>query len=188
MGMLINGLPTAILIDGQVCRINASYRACLTIIMAFEDNSLTNAEKAMILLDLLYIDKPPDFSIAFEKGIQFLDCGEVGKGSNGEYQGRKYSFSYDEKYIYSGVNQVLNGRLSTGEFVHWWEFVMAFMELPEGCIMSKILYYRTQFAKGKLTKEEKQVYYENRSMFELPIELTVEEQEAEAEFMALLGQ
>ncbi len=186
MGVLICGLPTAIMVDGRTCRINASYHTCLTIIMAFEDNTLTNAEKAMLLLDLLYIDKPSNFNMAFEKGIQFLDCGEVSKGSVGEPSDRKYSFTHDEKYIYSGVNRVLNGRLSMGEFVHWWEFVMAFMELPENCIMSRIIYFRTQFAKGKLTKEEKQVYYENRSMFELPINLTVEEEAAEAEFMALL--
>ncbi|MDD3041039.1 Gp15 family bacteriophage protein, partial [Bacteroides sp.] len=116
-----------------------------------------------------------------------LDCGEVSKGSGGEPSSRKYSFTHDEKYIFSGVNKVLNGRLSTGEFVHWWEFVMAFMELPEDCVMSKIIYFRTQFAKGKLTKEEKQVYYENRSMFELPVELTAEEEAAEAQFMELLG-
>ncbi|MDD3395571.1 MAG: Gp15 family bacteriophage protein [Anaerotignum sp.] len=186
MGMLIGGLPTAISVDGQVCKINAVYQNCLKIIMAFEDITLTNAEKAMIMLDLLYIDKPSNFSMAFEKGIQFLDCGEISKESGEEASSRKYSFTHDEKYIFSGVNRVMNGKLSTGEFVHWWEFVMAFMELPEDCIMSKIIYFRTQFAKGKLTKEEKQVYYENRSMFELPINLTAEEEAAEAEFMALL--
>ena len=187
MGMLISGLPTAIMVNGTAHEIDASYHTCLTIIIAFEDNSLTNTEKAMLLLDLLYKNKPSDLNTAFEKGIQFLDCGEVSKGGEGGYSERRYSFSYDEKYIFSGVNRVLNGRLSTGEFVHWWEFVMAFMELPEDCIMSRILYFRSQFAKGKLTKEEKQVYYENRSMFELPIKLTAEEEAAEAEFMALLG-
>lgn len=188
MGLLISGLPTAILVDEQVCRIDASYHTCLKIIMAFEDNTLTNAEKAMVMIDLLYIDKPASFNSAFEKGIQFLDCGEAGRRDVEEPTDRKYSFSHDEKYIYSGVNRVLNGRLSTGEFVHWWEFVMAFMELPEDCIMSRIIYFRTRFAKGKLTKEEKQVYYENRSMFELPLDLSADEQAKADEFMRLLGE
>ncbi|WP_312059641.1 Gp15 family bacteriophage protein [Anaerotignum sp.] len=188
MGLLISGLPTAIMVGGQVCRIDASYHTCLKIIMAFEDITLTNAEKAMVMIDLLYIDKPASFNSAFEKGIQFLDCGEAGRGDVEEPTDRKYSFSHDEKYIFSGVNRVLNGRLSTGEFVHWWEFVMAFMELPEDCIMSRIIYFRTRFAKGKLTKEEKRMYYENRSMFELPLDLSADELAKADEFMRLLGE
>lgn len=183
MGVLTSGLPTAISVNGQVCSIREDYQTCLRIIMAFEDMELTSMEKAMVLLELLYIDKPDDLQTALEKGIQFLDCGD--KRGDEEESGdasRKYSFSKDEKYIFAGVNKVLNGRLSTGEFVHWWEFVLAFMDLPEDCMMSKIIYYRTQYAKGKLTREEKEVWVKNRDIFELPMERTAEEKRAEEEF------
>lgn len=188
MGVLTSGLPTAISVNGQVCRIQADYQTCLKIIMAFEDGELTSTEKAMVLLELLYIDKPTDLQTALEKGVQFLDCGE--KKAKEEESGdtsRKYSFLHDEKYIFAGVNKALNGRLSTGDFIHWWEFVLAFMDLPEDCMMSKIIYYRTQYAKGKLTREEKEVWTKNRELFELPVEKTAEEQRVEAEFMKKLG-
>lgn len=64
---------------------------------------------------------------------------------------------------------------------------MAFMELPEDCMMTRIIYLRTQQAKGKLTKEERQQWYEMRDILELPIELTAEEQAARDEFMRLFG-
>lgn len=187
MSLLTDGLPYGILIDGKVYDINADYQTCLKIIMAFEDKDLTQAEKITVLIDLLYKDKPDNIPEAVKNGIRFLDCGEKTdeNGSTGDST-RKYSFTYDEKYIFSGVDKVLNGRLSKGDFIHWWEFVFAFMELPEDCTMSKIIYYRTQFAKGKLTKDEVKFYHENKELFELPIELSAEEEEKKEKFMQLL--
>ena len=189
MGVLTSGLPTMISVNGEVCRIRADYQTGLKIIMAFEDKELTSMEKAMILLELLYIDKPKDIQTALEKGILFLDCGEERSGDGVERGNeiRKYSFAHDEKYIFAGVNKALNGKLSTGDFVHWWEFVLAFMDLPEDCLMSKIIYYRTQHAKGKLTREEQEVWAKNRDLFELPVEMTAEEEQALDVFMQRLS-
>ena len=187
MNVLVNGLPKAIEINGIVYEINPDYRTCLKIITAFEDKALTELEKQSVLINLLYRKCPSDITQALLKGIKFLNCGESSSGDdNGGLNERIYSFSYDEKYIYSAVDRVLNGRLSKGESVHWWEFVMAFMDLPEDCMMSKIIYYRMQFAKGKLSKEEKKVYYDNRRIFELPEELTAEEEKARNKFFESL--
>ena len=187
MGILISGLPNAIEINEKTYEIDSDYRTCLKIIMAFEDSTLSVIEKSMILVDLLYREMPCDFQEAVKKGIKFLDCGEEEKAAKTVGDSRKYSFSHDEKYIFSGVDRVLNGRLSKGNYVHWWEFVMAFMELPEDCIMSRIIYFRTQKEKGKLTREEQKIYYENRNIFELPEELTADEEAAKDKFMELLG-
>lgn len=186
MSILIDGLPEAIEIDDTKYDINADYRTGLKIIMAFEDNELTNIEKQSILLSCLYKSVPSNIVLAVEKGVKFLNCGQSFCDTvNGEGQ-RVYSFKYDDRYIFSGVDRVLNGRLSKGDYVHWWEFVMAFMELPEDCMMSKIIYYRTQFNKGKLSKEEQRVYNENRVLFELTEELTPEEEKIYNDFMAKL--
>lgn len=186
MNALLDGLPTAIEIDENIYEINTDYRTGLKIIMAFEDNELTNIEKQSILLSCLYKNVPSNIVLAIEKGVKFLNCGQKFCDTvNGEGQ-RIYSFKYDDRYIFSGVDRVLNGRLSKGDLVHWWEFVMAFMELPEDCMMSKIIYYRTQFSKGRLSKEERKVYFDNRELFELPAELTKEEEKIYSTFMAKL--
>ncbi len=187
MNLLIDSLPTAIEIEGKIYNINTDYQTGLKIIMAFEDKTLTELEKQSILLNLLYREMPSNIGMALQKGIKYLNCGDSGQTENQGIEQRVYSFSHDGKYIFSAVDRVLNGRLSKGDFVHWWEFVMAFMDLPEDCMMSKIIYYRTQFAKGKLTKEEKKVYFDNRSIFELPVELSNEEETAKNKFFSLLG-
>ena len=138
----------------------------------------------------LMVNDDPERVIAFDPSdVVFLDCGDEREtDEEGTDSNRKYSFSKDEKYIFSGVNKVLNGRLSKGEFVHWWEFALAFMDLPEDCMMSKILYYRTQYAKGKLTREEKMVWAKNRDIFELEEIQTAEEKEKYDNFMNRLGE
>lgn len=187
MNILINGLPTAIEIDGEVYEINSDYQTGIKIITAFEDNEITSLEKQSVLLNLLYKEIPTNIGIASQKGIKYLNCGDSGQPENQDVEQRVYSFSHDEKYIYSAVDRVLNGRLSRKEYVHWWEFVMAFMDLPEDCMMSKIIYYRTRYATGKLTKEEKEVYFDNRKAFELPTELSNEEETAKNKFFSLMG-
>lgn len=188
MGMLTSGLPTGILVDGVVYDISPDYQTGIRIILAFEDRELTAMEKNLVLLDLLYKEFPHKPDEALRQGIKFLDCGEGAEGGDYEAEeSRSYSFAQDERYIYSAVDRVLNGRLSKGELVHWWEFVMAFMDLPEDCMMSKILYYRMQFAKGKLSKEERAVWNKNKEIFELPISITEEDKLKEDIFFTKLA-
>lgn len=184
--ILTDGLPTAIEVDGMEYDINADYQTGIKIIMAFEDVELTQYEKCMILTELLYKDTPHNFNEAVKQGIRFLDCGGNSQGG-GESDGiRKYSFTQDDKYIYRAVDGVLHGRLSKGDFVHWWEFVLAFMELPEECFMSRLIYLRTQKAKGKLSKEERELYYKIQDIVDLKEEYNAEEQTQINEFMELL--
>lgn len=185
---LTKGYPNKVCIEGMLYHIATDYRTCIKTICALEDNKLTHLEKQSVLLQLMYDVCPTNKQEALTKAILFLNCGqEVSPTERKSHGPRVYSFIYDDRYIFSAVDRVLLGRLSKGDFVHWWEFVMAFMEMPEDCVMSRIIYFRSRFHNGKLTKEEKQVYNENRSLFELPVELTAEEEEAEAMFMERLG-
>lgn len=188
MNLLLSRLPDTIKVGNKLYKINADYRTGVKIILAMEDANLTDREKQVVLVSLLYKETPKDFAEAVLQGVKFLNCGSQSVDENkGQDSRRLYSFAHDDKYIFSGVDRVLNGRLSRGEDVHWWEFVMAFMELPEDCTMSKIIYFRSRYAKNKLTKEERKLYAENRELFELPQELSAEEQSALDEFMGLLG-
>lgn len=188
MSILTDGLPRAIEIDGKAYAVRWDHQTCLRIVMAFEDPTLTAYEKTAVLLLSLYVELPENKALALEKGLRFLDCGATQSAdAEAPNRGRLYSFAQDERYIFSGVDRALGGRLSRGEDVHWWSFVSAFIELPDDCVMSRILYYRARYAKGKLTKEELKVYNENKALFELKTEETTEEKEQAAAFFAALN-
>ena len=185
--ILIDGLPTSLTIDGADYPINTDFRACLIIMMAFEDYTLTNFEKQAIMLDLLYQEIPENTKEAMKAAVWFLNAGEEeAKGGYGSGM-RLYSFEKDAKYIYSAINQSHGIDLTNIEYLHWWKFVYMFLDLNKDCFFTQMLYYRKQRAKGKLTKEELSYCNEIKDILDLPQYHTPEEIEAENEFMKLLN-
>ena len=171
MNVLTDSLPTQIAVGEYILDIDYDYRNCMTIILAMEDQYLTNEEKAFVLLDRLYIDLPDDVDImlAFKQGIRFLDGGEEQEQSitPKKSKPRVYSFDKDSKYIFTAVDRVLDGKVSNNSKIHWWLFTMAFMECPEDSMFSRIVHLRTQKLKGKLTKEERHTWNQMRDILEL---------------------
>ena len=190
MNVLIDGLPTAVQIDGQEYELNTDYRVGLQIMTAFEDPDLTGFEKQAVMLQLLYPVVPPDARRAVVLAVKFLNCGQESKtGSEGEEPDatRYYSWSQDARYIMSAIEQTYHVDLSAAN-LHWWRFSYMFLDLHEDCFFSRLIYLRKQKAKGKLTKEEKEWYYSMREVVALPEIYTSEDQAAINKFMAQLGQ
>jgi len=189
MNALINSFPTKVEVDGIEYELNTNFRNCLDIILAFEDDELTQNEKIEIMLSLLYKDKniPSNVEKAIELAVKFLDCGEEtnGKMQEGISQ-RAYSFEKDAKYIYSAIKQTHNVDLESVEYLHWWKFTYMFLDLDKECFFSQLVYLRQQKTKGKLTKEERQYYISIREIADL--DYTDELSEEEDEFMKLNNQ
>lgn len=188
MNALLDNPPTSIEIDGREYAIRYDYRTCLTIILAFEDNDLTPQEKTQVMLELLYKEIPDNLQAAAEKAVLFLDCGEEREsnqqGSGGI--GRLFSFSHDAKYIFSAIQYSHGIDLDKCTDLHWWKFNYLFLDLDDHCFFNRMIYFRRQKALGKLTSEEQKIYVEMAHIFDLPVQLSAEEQAADDEFMELL--
>lgn len=184
MTILTDRLPESVEIDGREYEINSDYRVCLRIMEAFEDNELAPAEKQAVMLELLYPEMPEDIAAACTMGLKFLNCGEEAAGAAAEAPERLYSLTKDARYIFTGILQTHGIDVERIDKLHWWKFCYLFMDLREDCFFSKIIYYRTQHQKGKLTPEEREYYDANRSVFELP--RSPEDTSIEDEFMRLL--
>jgi len=172
MNLLINNFPEAIKVDGDIFDVNYNYKDCIEIMIALEDRYLTNNEKANIVVDFLYEERPTNMVVALEQALKFLYCGEVGEESTttqGKSKPKVYSFTKDNKYIYSAVDDVLNGKLSDNKPVHWWLFMLALSEISEKSMLSKIIDLRLKKHKGKLSKEEHSIYNNLRDILELEI-------------------
>lgn len=175
MNPLINKLPTKIKVDNEIIEINADFRNCIKIILAYEDEELTIQEKHYIMLQLLYKKIPNNIEQGILQGIKFLNCGEENK--NIREQPRVYSFKKDAKFIYPAVSQASNIDLETISFLHWWKFYYYFLDISSDCVFSNIISLRQKKNKRKLTEEERKVYMESIDILDLDYEKPREESE-----------
>jgi len=188
MNLLIDGFPTEIIdVNGTlyfdtdtlsdedneyegVCthyQIITDYKAIIDIFMMYEDNALTDEEKAYFMLKMLYIDDiPADTMKAFNKAMEFLNCGKQEDSSkSSKINSRLFSWEQDGNYIYSAMNYSHNEILKREPDLHWWEFYNKFMQLKEDCKFNDIVNNRLAYRKGKMTNEQKAARREFPDMY-----------------------
>jgi hypothetical protein len=156
------------------------------VILAFEDDQLTNAEKQMIMLQNLYPEPIEDVQTALEMGMKFLDGGKVNEEEdNGP---RLFSFEKDASLIFSAFRQTHGIDLETAE-LHWWKFLALFMDLGADTAFCNLVGLRKRVKNGTASKEEKAMAREMGDMFDVPEPdtRTPEEREQEAEFMRMVN-
>lgn len=173
--ILYADLPTKIKVNNKVYDINYDYRTVIRIILALEDNSLYNNEKAYIMVKLLYKEDVPmeDFEEACEKASRFIDMNQK-FDENNKAPKRIYSFTKDASYIFTGINSTHHIDLLETPNLHWWKFMALFMDMGTENTFSELVYYRKRKNEGKLTKEEKAKYKEIKDLLELEPEETEE--------------
>ena len=186
MNILVDRLPRTLEVDGQEYRIDADFRTCLRIILAFEDAELAGVEKSMVFFDNLFIDKPRDVRAALEKGTWFLNGGKTQEDeANGP---RVFSWKKDANLIYAAFQQTHGIDLEAVGFMHWWKFMALFMDLGAETAFCSLVGLRKRVKTGKASKEERAMAREIGDAFvvEEVDDRTVEEREAERAFMALV--
>lgn len=167
MNILTDKLPTKIKVNNNIYDINYDFRTAINILLAFEDNELTESEKIYIMIKNLYKNEIPeeDYIEAINKAVKFIDGGNNDKIESKEK--RIYSFKKDGNYIFSGINQTHNINLAEQPNLHWWVFLSFFMDMPPECTFGELIYYRKRKMENKLTKEEKEQYKKIKKLVDL---------------------
>jgi hypothetical protein len=166
VNLLVDELPDSVEIDGKEYLLNTDFRACLNVILAYEDINLTDYEKQVILLSNLYPAIPENIEKAFEQALRFMDGGVVPK-EVGTSKPRVYSWSKDSNMIYSAFKQT-HGIDLTSENLHWWKFLALFMDLGAETAFSSVVNLRSRVKSGKASKDEKAAARDMGELFEVP--------------------
>jgi hypothetical protein len=185
MNILTDALPVVLEVDGKEYPIHSDFRACIRTVLAWEDNDLTNFEKQSVTLSNLYRRVPKNIEAALKQANWFFNGGnEIKEDENGNNSMRFYSFGKDAQFIFSAFRQTHGIDLETAE-LHWWKFLALFMDLGADTTFCNLVSLRKRIKTGKATKEEKQAAREMGDLIEIEeIDTrTLEEKEAEAEFM-----
>lgn len=186
---MIGLLPKTLEVNGIPRAIRSDFRVALLIFQAYADVEMSDEEKTVTMLECLY-EEFEQFTVneyreAVEQGVWFLDGGK-------SYEEEKdtikvLDWEQDEQIIFPAVNKIAGYEVRAVDYLHWWTFLGLFNEIGEG-LLSTVLHIRMKKSKGKpLEKHEKEFYRDNKTLIDLKIKYTEEEQAEIERLNALLG-
>lgn len=194
---MIGALPGTLEVNGVGYRIRTDYRNVLQLFEAFQDPELSQEEKWIVAIYLVFEDFScvEDVFMAVRDGFdingavkqisRFVSAGQPDKEV---LELPTYSWSQDEQMIFSAVNKVAGKEIRELEYLHWWTFLGYFMEIRESSFMD-IVGIRHKLNHGKkLEKHEREFLSRNKEIIKLEKPRTKEEQEQEDAYQALLDE
>lgn len=155
-------LPTSTEIDGVECEFNSDFRDILKIFEIMNDPDLLETERLIVALHFFY--KTDDYKAdIMEATVQMLDFVTMGEHDDGKpAQKPLYDWEQDYNIIVAPINKTLGYDVRGTEYLHWWTFLSAFMEIGE-CTFNTYVGIRDKLNKNrKLEKYEEKILKDNR--------------------------
>lgn len=165
--------PTSLNVGGIDYEIRTDYRAVLDLFTALADPNLTDENEQItaymqsrVILEIMFpdCDNIPAEHIqeALDKVSEFIDMGI----SDDRKKPKTMDWEQDAPILIPAINKVLNCEIRAVQYMHWWTFLGAYMEIGES-LFSNIIHIRQKKAKGKkLEKWEQDFYNENKSLID----------------------
>lgn len=161
-------LPETVRIGTKDYKINSDWRQVIDIIIMFNNPDLTEYDKMIIGIELLFEGFEYDKATSDEaqEAIQLLH-----KFINGSFTTESkdtgtnkpvlVDWEKDLPLIISAINANMGCDIRAYRYWHWWSFLSAYAELGE-CTFATFVRIRQKKAKGKkLEKYEEEIYREN---------------------------
>jgi hypothetical protein len=170
---LVDSLPEDIQIDGVLYPINWHFQSGIQFEELMKDDTLSNEQRLLKALILYFPDKIPSDVLEALEGILWFFKGGVQdelsneKGKSKGSSGPDYCFSQDAGLIYTAFMQAYNIDLFKAKKLHWWAFRELLAGLPEDCLFSKVLSYRTISITANMPKEQKEFYKKMKDRYRL---------------------
>lgn len=158
-------LPTNTIINGIACEFNTDFRDILQIFKALNDPDLLEGEKIQVALYLFYKDDNYKCNIdkAIEEMFNFITVCEDEPDTPQQKSKPLYDWEQDFNLIVSPVNRIIGTDIRSLEYLHWWTFLSAFMEIGE-CTFNTYVGIRDKLNRHqKLEKYEKKIYEEHKN-------------------------
>lgn len=194
---MIGAFPETLTVGGVEYLIRTDYRNVLQVFEAFQDPELTQEEKWIVAIYLMFEDFScaDDVLQAAQNGFNpeeaikqiswFVSAGQPEKQV---LEKPTYNWKQDEQMIFSAVNKVAGRETRELDYLHWWTFLGYFNEVGEGNF-SFIVGIRHKLNHGKkLEKHEKEFLDKNKELVLMKKQLTKEEQKQEDEYQDLLDE
>lgn len=174
-----DSLPESCSVNGVEYKIRnrGDYRVILDIISVLNDVELTEQQKTYAALYIFYekADIPSDGEEAIKEMFKFINRGVIDENQSPII--KLMDWVQDFPVLVAPINRVLGNEIRSVEYLHWWTFIAAYMEIGE-CMFSFITGIREKQRKGiKLDRHEQEFYLKNREIVDLNSNLTKEEED-----------
>ena len=165
--------PTSVNVGGIDYEIRTDYRAVLDLFAALADPDLIDENEQItaymqtrVILEIMFpdCDNIPAEHIqeALDKISEFIDMGI----SDDRKKPKTMDWEQDAPILIPAINKVLNCEIRAVEYMHWWTFLGAYIEIGDS-LFSNVIHIRQKKAKGKkLEKYEQDFYNENKSLID----------------------
>lgn len=175
-------------INGVEYKIDTNFETALRCFEVIEDNTITDYERALAVVYLLFDFIPEDnLEMFLDKAKQYLQCGKTETEQNENK--KDMDFVQDRKYINSSFMSDYHIDLSKTK-LHFWQFVELLEGLTESCSLNRVRDLRNyelsdikdSKERRKIEKAQKQV-----ALKQNPKEITEEQQKNVDTFYQLTG-
>ena len=171
MNILIDLLPSKIVVDGTEYEINTDFRISVLFSLLMEDDSLNEEEKVLQALSLYYPVIPNNIGKAIEQIKWFYSCGKsdkpIGNKKRKTNSKKVFDFEADANYIYSAFMSQYRIDLQDIGQLHWWKFKALLEGLKEDNKLSKIIEYRSVDLSKIKDKEQRKFYKDMQKQYSL---------------------
>jgi len=145
--------PEKVTVNGAEYTLITDFANCLTTLEMLADESISEHKRAEVLIENMYLDPLPPFcQEAINAAMEYL-------AYNHEKPSRVKSpklldLEFDWKRLCNAFYVHRNIDLNKDSLTYW-QFIAHLRELPQ-CELTRFIYLRSQSARGKLTREERQ--------------------------------
>ena len=169
------GLPTALDVNGTSYPIRSDWRAALDVISALNDPNLTDVDKAVVVLGIIYVEQPKDADEALKQAMWFISGGSDEKPK--KTRKKLMDWEQDFPFIIVAVNNVAGKELRSEKYCHWWTFLGYYQSIGDSAFTQIVSIRKKKQSGKKLEQYEKDFYRENREAIDFKTKYTDEELE-----------
>ena len=151
-------------IAGKEVPIDSDFRNIIQIFTIMDDPDLLETERLELSLEYFYDsdDYLADIEEAIKQMMYFITMGDSEESKASGQDTKLYDWEKDFNIIIAPINKILGYDVREKEYLHWWTFLSAFMEIGE-CTFNTYVGIRSKLAKGKkLEKYEEKILRENK--------------------------
>ncbi len=197
MNLLIDEVPTTVIIDDVEFEINSDFRISMMFELLINDPELSERERLYQALILYYPIIPSNLEAAVDKIMWFYKCGKEEQEENNntnKSSGKKtvkkiYDYEHDSEIIFASFMKSYNINLQRDN-LHWWEFKSLFDNIDEDSKLYKIMEIRSVNLNQVKDKDKKNYYKKMKDLYKLPDNISKSEKEKLDELgkMLLVGE